>query len=319
MRSESEPRTPGPALLRTDLPGLPPPFRGKVRDVYDLGSELLIVSTDRISAYDHVLRPGIPDKGKVLHQLSAFWFEHLADVVPNHLLATRFDDLPSDLRERMTPERERLAGRTALVRKARVVPFECVARGYLAGSGFREYRASGEVCGLALPDGLVRASRQPEPIFTPATKAASGHDENVSFEVMARGDHAGRIQGVGRPLAERMREITLELYRRGAAHAAEHGLILADTKFELGETGEGELILVDEVLTPDSSRYWEAGAWTPGEEPASFDKQYVRNWLDASGWDHESEPPELPPDVVEGTRSRYIEAFRKLTGTEPEL
>ena len=322
MTSESDSRRPGAALLRTELPGLPPPFRGKVRDVYDLGSELLIVSTDRISAYDHVLRPGIPDKGKVLHQLSAFWFDRLADVVPNHLLATRFDELPTALRERLEPERDRLAGRTALVRKARVVPFECVARGFLAGSGFREYRESGAVCGIALPDGLVRASRLPEPIFTPATKAPSGHDENVSFEVMARGDHAGRIQGVGRPLAERMREITLELYRRGAAHAAERGLLLADTKFELGElgeTGEGELMLVDEVLTPDSSRYWAADAWTPGEEPASFDKQYVRNWLDASGWDHESEPPELPPDVVEGTRERYLDAFRQLTGREPEL
>jgi phosphoribosylaminoimidazole-succinocarboxamide synthase len=307
------------ALLRTELEGFAPPFRGKVRDVYDLGDELLIVSTDRISAYDHVLRPGIPDKGRILHQLSAFWFDHLADVVPNHLLATRWDDLPAALRERLEPARESLTGRTALVKKARVVPFECVARGYLAGSGFREYTASGEVCGVALPDGLVRASRLPEPIFTPATKAESGHDENVSFEVMARGDHAGRIQGVGRPLAERMREITLELYRRGAAHAAEHDLILADTKFELGRTEEGELILVDEVLTPDSSRYWAVDTWQPGEEPPSFDKQYVRNWLDASGWDHESDPPELAPEVVEGTRARYIEAFRKLTGKEPEL
>lgn len=305
MNRESE------ALLRTELEGFPPPFRGKVRDVYDLGSELLIVSTDRISAYDHVLRPGIPDKGKVLHQLSAFWFDHLVDVVPNHLLATRFDQLSARLRERLEPARELLEGRTALVRKARVVPFECVARGYLAGSGFREYRVSGGVCDVPLPDGLWRASRLPEPIFTPATKAASGHDENVSFAVMAR--------SVGRPLAERMREITLELYRRGAAHAAEHDLILADTKFELGQTEDGELILVDEVLTPDSSRYWAVESWRPGEEPPSFDKQYVRNWLDASGWDHESAPPGLPPEVVEGTRARYVEAFRKLTGREPEL
>ncbi len=309
---------PVPALLRTELEGLPQPFRGKVRDVYDLGSELLIVSTDRISAYDHVLRPGIPDKGKVLHQLSTFWFGELADVVPNHLIATRLEDLPASLRERLGPEAPRLAGRTALVRKARVVPFECVARGYLAGSAYREYRESGRVCGLGLPEGLRRASRLPEPVFTPATKAASGHDENVSFELMAG--------SVGPGLATRLRELTLELYRRGAAHAAERDLILADTKFEMGlstqegdEAGGDELLLVDEVLTPDSSRYWAVEHWRPGEEPPSFDKQYVRNWLDASGWDHESEPPELPPEVVEGTRERYIEAFRRLTGHDPDL
>lgn len=302
------------ALTRTDLQGFPAPFRGKVRDVYDLGAELLIVSTDRISAYDHVLRPGIPDKGKVLHQLSAFWFGELTDLMPNHLIAARVDDLPADLRERLGPEAPRLAGRTALVRKARVVPFECVARGYLAGSAFREYRESGEVCGLRLPSGLERASRLPEPVFTPATKAASGHDENVPFEVMA--------ESVGPRLAARLRELTLELYRRGAAHAARHDLILADTKFEMGladEGGDDELLLVDEVLTPDSSRYWAVEQWRPGEEPASFDKQYVRNWLDASGWDHEAEPPELPEEVVRGTRERYIEAFRRLTGKEPEL
>lgn len=299
------------ALLETRIPGLPAPFRGKVRDVYDLGDELLIVSTDRISAYDHVLSPGIPDKGKVLHQLSAFWFDHLADVVPNHLLATRIDALPAPVRSRLGDQAPRLAGRTALVRKTRVVPFECVARGYLAGSGYREYRASGEVCGIRLPEGLGRASRLPEPIFTPATKADSGHDENVSFEVMEG--------AVGPRLAARLRDLALELYRRGAAHAAEHGLILADTKFELGLSGEGDLLLVDEVLTPDSSRYWAADRWRPGEEPASFDKQFVRNWLDASGWDHESSPPELPADVVEGTRERYLEAFRRLAGHDPEL
>jgi len=299
------------ALIQTELPGFPAPFRGKVRDVYDLGDRLLIVSTDRISAYDHVLSPGIPDKGKVLHQLSAFWFEHLAGVVPNHLLATRLDDLPSDLSGRVELEARRLAGRTALVRKARVVPFECVARGYLAGSGFREYVAGGAVCGIPLPAGLERASRLPEPIFTPATKAESGHDENVSFEVMEA--------SVGPQLASRMREITLELYRRGAAHAARHGLILADTKFELGLDVDGELLLVDEVMTPDSSRYWAADEWRPGEEPASFDKQFVRNWLDASGWDHESPPPVLPEEVVAGTRGRYLEAFRRLTGKDPEL
>lgn len=299
------------ALLDTRLPGFPAPFRGKVRDVYDLGDELLIVSTDRISAYDHVLSPGIPDKGKVLHQLSAFWFRHLADVIPNHLLATRLEDLPGDLLGRLEPEARHLAGRTALVRKARVVPFECVARGYLAGSGFREYRAGGSVCGIPLPLGLERASRLPEPIFTPATKATSGHDENVPFETVTA--------SVGPQLATRLRDVTLELYRRGAAHAAERGLILADTKFELGLDDEGDLLLVDEVLTPDSSRYWAADQWRPGEEPASFDKQFVRNWLDASGWDHESPPPELPDEVVQGTRGRYLEAFQRLTGHDPEL
>ncbi len=298
-------------LWQTDIPGLPAPFRGKVRDVYDLGDELLIVATDRLSAYDHVLRPGIPDKGKILHQLSAFWFERLADAVPHHLVAARLDDFPAELLWRLEPERARLAGRSALVRKAEVVPFECVARGYLAGSGFREYRDRREVCGIALPEGLTRASRLPEPIFTPATKAAKGeHDENVPFAV---------VEGsLGPQLARRLRTLTLDLYTRAAAHAARQDLILADTKFEFG-LADGELLLVDEALTPDSSRYWDAGQWRPGEEPPSFDKQYVRNWLDESGWDHESAPPELPEPVVKGTRERYLAAFRRLTGTEPDL
>ncbi len=299
------------ALRTSHLPGLPTPFRGKVRDVYDLGDELLIVATDRISAYDHILAPGIPGKGKVLHQLSAFWFDRLADVVPNHLLAVRVEDFPAALRDRLGADAAQIAGRSALVRKARVVPFECVARGFLAGSGFREYRDGGAVCGVALPDGLVRASRLPEPIFTPATKETEGrHDVNVPFEVME-----GEL---GPQLAGNLRRLTLELYRRGTEHAAERDLILADTKFEFGLL-DGELILVDEALTPDSSRYWEVSTWSPGEEPASFDKQFVRNWLDASGWDHESEPPELPADVVEGTLERYVEAYRRLVGAEPEL
>ena len=298
-------------LRASALPGLPEPFRGKVRDVYDLGEELLIVATDRISAYDHVLAPGIPDKGKILHQLSAFWFDRLSSVVPGHLLAARVDDFPAPLRRRLGGSLDQVRGRSALVRKARVVPFECVARGYLAGSGYREYRESGSVCGVELPPGLERASRLPGPIFTPATKETGGrHDVNVPFSVMEA--------ELGPSLARRLRDLTLELYRRGAARAAERGLILADTKFELG-LAEAELLLVDEALTPDSSRYWAAETWRPGEEPASFDKQYVRNWLDASGWDHESEPPELPADVVEGTRQRYLEAFRRLTGAEPEL
>jgi len=298
-------------LSATHLSDLPTPFRGKVRDVYDLGDELLIVATDRISAYDHILQPGIPDKGKILHQLSAVWFRRLARVVPNHLLATRVEDFPAALLERLGPEAPSIAGRSALVKKARVVPFECVARGYLAGSGYREYREGGAVCGVELPEGLERASRLPDPIFTPATKETDGrHDVNVPFETMEG--------ALGPQLALRLRELTLELYRQGAAHAAEHGLILADTKFEFGLV-DGEVTLVDEALTPDSSRYWEAETWQPGEEPASFDKQYVRNWLDESGWDHESAPPELPATVVEGTRQRYLEAFRRLAGHEPEL
>ena len=296
-------------VWQTDLPGLPPPRRGKVRDVYDLGDSLLLVATDRLSAYDHVLRPGIPGKGKVLNQLSNFWFERLATVVGHHLLATDPADFPAAARA----HRDVLAGRAVLVRKTRVVPFECVARGYLAGSGFREYREGGAVCGNPLPPGLRRADRLPAPIFTPATKAEVGHDENVTFATMAA--------AVGEEPATRLRDLTLELYRQGAAHAAARELILADTKFEFGRDGEGdgELLLIDEALTPDSSRYWEAASWQPGEEPVSFDKQFVRNWLDESGWDRDSPPPELPPDVVEGTLARYVEAFRRLTGREPEL
>jgi phosphoribosylaminoimidazole-succinocarboxamide synthase len=299
------------ALWQSDLPGLGPPRRGKVRDVYDLGETLLIVATDRLSAYDHVLQPGIPGKGKILNQLSNFWFERLAGRVPNHLLATD----PADFPEPARPYRQDLAGRAVLVKKARVVPFECVARGYLAGSGFREYRATGEVCGIPLPPGLDRASRLPEPVFTPATKAETGHDENVDFATIER--------AVGPELAERLRDLTLDLYREGSARAAERDLILADTKFEFGFSGAGpeggDLLLIDEVLTPDSSRYWDVAQWRPGTEPVSFDKQYVRNWLDDSGWDHQSPPPVLPAEVIRGTLERYVEAFRRITGREPEL
>jgi phosphoribosylaminoimidazole-succinocarboxamide synthase len=294
------------ALVESRLEGLPEPRRGKVRDVYDLGETLLLVATDRLSAYDHVLRPAIPDKGKVLTQLSNFWFEELADVVPNHLLATEVEDFPEAVRR----HREQIDGRSVLVRKAEVVPFECVARGYLAGSAYREYVGTGAACSHHLPAGLQRAACLPDPLFTPATKAESGHDENVSFDLMTA--------QLGSDLATRLRDLTLTLYRRGAAHATRCGLILADTKLEFGRAG-GDLLLVDEVLTPDSSRYWNAETWKPGNEPASYDKQYVRNWLDESGWDHESPPPELPEEVVQGTRERYIEAFRKITGREPVL
>ncbi len=294
------------AVWSTDLAGLPPPRRGKVRDVYDLGDTLLLVASDRLSAYDHVLRPAIPGKGKVLTQLSNFWFELLAGTVPNHLLATDPADFPAALR----PHAALLDGRAVLVRKTAVVPFECVARGYLAGSGFREYRQNGRVCGIPLPPGLQLASRLPEPIFTPATKATAGHDENVDLAAMAA--------ATGEEAADALRRLTLQLYGEGAGRAAARGLILADTKFEMGYDGP-RLLLIDEALTPDSSRYWDIATWQPGVEPASFDKQFVRNWLDASGWDHQSPPPELPPEVVRGTLERYVTAFRRLTGREPRL
>lgn len=293
-------------VWKSEIPDLPPPKRGKVRDVYDLGDLLLIVACDRISAYDHILQPGIPGKGKILTQLSNFWFQKFQAAVPNHLVATDVGDYPAEL----AAYSEMLDGRSVLVKKAAVVPFECVARGYLAGSGFREYTDSRSVCGIPLPEGLQRADKLPEAIFTPATKAESGHDENVSYEIMAA--------GVGDELAKQLREITLAVYAMGADHSASCGLILADTKFEFGHSA-GQLTLIDEVLTPDSSRFWEAETWTPGIEPVSFDKQYVRNWLDDSGWDRNSEPPELPPEVVQGTLDRYLEAFRRLTGRDPVL
>jgi phosphoribosylaminoimidazole-succinocarboxamide synthase len=293
-------------VWETKLPNLPPPKRGKVRDIYDLGRNLLIVATDRLSAYDHVLTPGIPGKGKILNQLSNFWFERLAEVMPNHLVATAVSDFPASL----APHAELLAGRSVLVKKADVVPFECVVRGYLAGSGYREYRRNRSICGIDLPDGLSLAAKLPEPIFTPATKAESGHDVNVSWETMAN--------AIGTELATKLRDLTLALYARGAEHAARCGLILADTKVEMGLL-DGEILLVDEVMTPDSSRYWEAADWQPGQEPASFDKQFVRNWLDTTTWDKASPPPPLPPEVVQGTLERYRTAFERLTGRVAEL
>jgi phosphoribosylaminoimidazole-succinocarboxamide synthase len=274
---------------------------GKVRDVYDLGEMLLLVATDRISAFDWVLPNGIPDKGRVLTGLSAFWFELLK--VPNHLISTEIDDAGLDL----TPEqRASLEGRVMVVRKARVIPFECVVRGYLAGSAWKEYRATGRVCGLTLQSGLAE-SDPIGPIFTPATKAETGHDENVSSDTMA-----GTI---GNDLAGTIQSMSLEVYRIAADHAAERGLILADTKFEWGfEERTGELLLVDEVLTPDSSRYWLRQAYRPGGSQPSFDKQFVRDWLEGSGWDKASPPPPLPEEVVEKTRGKYVEAFERLTG-----
>jgi phosphoribosylaminoimidazole-succinocarboxamide synthase len=276
--------------------------RGKVRDIYDVGSDhLLMVTTDRISAFDVVLPTPIPDKGRVLTGLSLFWFDRTRDLVPNHLVSASVDDLPPAFAD----HRDELAGRSMLVRRARMIPIECVARGYLSGSGWKEYRTSGTVCGIRLPEGLGESERLPEPIFTPATKAETGHDENISI------DRAAEIVGEG--LARRLEELTLALYERGAALAADRGVILADTKFEFGFI-DGEIGLCDEVMTPDSSRFWPADGYAPGGPQPSFDKQYVRDWLDASGWDHEPPPPELPPDVVGQTAGRYREAYERITG-----
>jgi len=286
------------ALLQSSLPGLPV-RQGKVRDVYDLGDRLLVVSTDRISAFDWILPSGIPDKGRVLTQLSAFWFGRLG--VPHHLLSLDPADagLPAGI------DLGPLVGRSMVVRKAQVVPIECVVRGYLAGSGWKEYQAGGAVCGVPLPSGLRESDRLPEPIFTPATKAESGHDENIPFEEMAR--------RVGLELAEHLRESSIAVYTRGAEHAASRGILAADTKFEWGLV-DGQPILIDEALTPDSSRFWPANGYAPGRGQASFDKQYVRDWLETSGWDKNSPPPPLPAEVVAGTRAKYIEAYERLTG-----
>ena len=273
---------------------------GKVRDVYDLGETLAIVATDRISAFDWIMPNGIPGKGRVLTEMTRFWLNFLK--VPNHLISVEVADLPEPFRQ----QAEVFAGRTMLVRKTEVVPVECVARGYLAGSGWKEYRAAGTVCGIPLPAGLQDASPLPEPIFTPATKAEQGlHDENIPFEKM--------IAAVGCETAEELRERTLDVYRRGSAHAESRGIILADTKLEWGRLPSGELILIDEVLTPDSSRFWPRDTYRPGSSPPSFDKQFVRDWLETTGWDKSSPPPELPEEVVHRTAAKYREALQKLT------
>ena len=291
-------------LLETRLSGLAPHRQGKVRDIFDLDDSLLMVATDRISAFDYVLGSGIPDKGRVLTQLSAFWFERTASIVPNHLLTTEIRDYPAELRQFT----DVLAGRSMLVRKTNPVPIECVARGYLSGSGWKEYQASGSVCGVALPAGLRESDRLPAPIFTPATKATSGHDVNVS--------EADAAQLVGEPLVRRLRELTLELYAVGAAHAESCGIILADTKFEFGLTDTSEIILIDEVLTPDSSRYWPRDQYAPGGPQPSFDKQYVRDYLEQIRWNKQPPVPSLPDDVVVRTREKYVEAYRRLTRKE---
>lgn len=286
-------------LLESSLCGVPV-RRGKVRDVYDLGNKLLLVSTDRISAFDWVLPTGIPDKGRVLTQLSRFWFERLD--VPHHMLSTDVDDydLPAEV------DTKPLRGRSMLVKKSQVVPVECVVRGYLAGSGWKEYQSTGRVCGVNLPAGLAQCQRLPEPIFTPATKAQQGeHDENISFERM--------VEIVGRETAEDLRRRSLDVYARGAEYAAERGILIADTKFEFGRV-DGKVLLVDEVLTPDSSRFWPADGYEPGRGQRSFDKQFVRDWLSGTAWDKNSPPPELPDEIVRRTREKYVEVYERLTG-----
>jgi phosphoribosylaminoimidazole-succinocarboxamide synthase len=291
---------PGLPLLRLEITGLTV-HRGKVRDVFDLGDRLLLVSTDRISAFDWVLPTAIPDKGRVLNLLSKHWFGVLD--VPHHMISTDPADfgLPPD-----TPL-EPLTGRAMLVKKAEVVPFECVVRGYLAGSGWKEYQKTGQVCGISLPPGLRESDQLPKPIFTPATKAQTGHDENVPFSVME--------EALGRPLAERLRDQSLALYHAAARRAGLAGIIIADTKFEWGRSAD-QLILIDEVFTPDSSRFWPANLYSPGKSQPSFDKQFVRDYLESTGWDKNSPPPELTAAVVAQTRQKYVEAFERITGTK---
>ena len=304
-------------VLETNLSGLTLARRGKVRDVYDLGEQLLIVATDRISAFDYILGSGIPDKGRVLTQLSAFWFEKVADLVPHHLVSVNVDDFPAEAKQHA----DVLEGRTMLVRKTDPLPVECVARGYLSGSGWKEYGQSGAVCGITLPAGLQESSRLPRPIFTPATKAESGHDENISEA------RAGEI--VGRDLITRLRDLTLAIYGRGVDYAETRGIIIADTKFEFGFRSSGvpqfpgagsenlgTLTLIDEVLTPDSSRFWPRDEYGPGRGQPSFDKQFVRDYLESIGWNKQPPVPSLPEDVVMRTRQKYLDAYKLLTGRD---
>jgi phosphoribosylaminoimidazole-succinocarboxamide synthase len=295
------------ALLTTNLGSIPLLGRGKVRDLYVVDTALLLVATDRISAFDHVLGAGIPGKGKILTQISLFWFDLLSDLVPNHLITAEVNKYPAAL----LPYADQLEGRSMLVKKASMFPVECVARGYLAGSGWKEYQASGTVCGIPLPAGLLNGSRLPEPLFTPATKSQDGaHDENISF--------AATEKLLGAADAAELRRLTLAIYRKAADHAESRGLILADTKFEFGKTAQG-IILADEVLTPDSSRFWERATWKPGAAQPSFDKQFVRDYLEQIQWNKQAPAPDLPDDVVAGTQAKYLEAFRRLTGVDLTL
>jgi phosphoribosylaminoimidazole-succinocarboxamide synthase len=296
------------ALLQTDLGSLPLTARGKVRDIYALrDNELLFVATDRISAFDHVLGSGIPDKGKILTQLSLFWFDFLKITVPNHLITTAVADFPPELQ----PFTAQLEGRSMLVKRAKMFPVECVVRGYLSGSGWKDYQQTGAVCGIKLPRGLRESDRLPEPIFTPAAKNNVGHDENISFSQM--------VNTIGQKAAEDLRSLTLTIYEKAGGHAASKGLILADTKFEFGtardeKNGNEQIILADEVLTPDSSRYWPAETYHPGGPQPSFDKQYVRDYLESIHWNKQAPAPSLPSEVVDRTREKYLDAFRLITG-----
>jgi phosphoribosylaminoimidazole-succinocarboxamide synthase len=286
-------------ISQTDFPGLKLRGRGKVRDIYELGDKLLIVATDRLSAFDVVLPTPIPDKGKVLTQISLFWFETLANVLPNHVLSAK------DFSGELAPYAAALQGRAMVVRKTEPLPVECVVRGYISGSGWKDYQKAGALCGIPLPKGLRESDQLPEPIFTPSTKATTGHDENISFEET--------VAQIGRPLAEKVRDISLEIYRQASERAAKHGIIIADTKFEFGLIGD-ELIWIDEALTPDSSRFWPADQYAPGKAQPSFDKQYVRDYLERIGWNKQPPGPELPADVVKATQAKYREAYEKVTG-----
>ena len=294
-------------LLRTDLGATPLIGRGKVRDLYAVGDALLMVATDRISAFDHVLGSGIPGKGKILTQISLFWFDLMRDIVPNHLIATEVSAFPESLHKYA----DQLEGRSMLVKRAEMFPIECVARGYIAGSGWKEYKASGTVCGIKLPAGLQDGSRLPEPLFTPSTKSQDGtHDENIPYSAVE--------DAVGTVTAEELRRLTLAVYEKANSHAVSRGLILADTKFEFGKVGD-RIVLADEVLTPDSSRFWEASLWKPGGAQPSFDKQFVRDYLESIHWNKQAPAPSLPEDVVRRTLEKYLEAFRRLTGRDLDL
>lgn len=286
-------------ISQTNFPELKLRGRGKVRDIYEIGDRLLIVATDRLSAFDVVLPTPIPDKGRVLTQLSVFWFEKLADVVPHHVITA------SDFTGELAPYAESLRGRAMLVRKTEPAPIECVVRGYITGSGWKDYQKTGKICGIPLPAGLRESDRLPEPIFTPSTKATVGHDENISFE--------DAIKLVGRKLAEQLRDTSLEIYKRAVEHASARGIIIADTKFEFGLRGD-QLIWIDEALTPDSSRFWPANQYQPGRSQPSFDKQYVRDYLEKIGWNKQPPAPALPPDVVQATTAKYREAYERITG-----
>jgi phosphoribosylaminoimidazole-succinocarboxamide synthase len=291
------------AIIKTDLPGVKLHGRGKVRDIYDLGEHFLIVATDRLSAFDVVLPTPIPDKGKVLTQMSAFWFDHFKGVVPNHVVSTEVNDYPKNLH----PFRDQIEGRSMLVKKAKVFPVECVARGFLTGSGLKDYNKTGSVCGIPLPPGLRDSDRLPQALFTPSTKAETGHDENISEE------QAGKI--IGQDNIQTLKQLTLMLYTRGVDYASTRGIIICDTKFEFG-TIDGKVSIVDEMLTPDSSRFWPADKYSPGKPQPSFDKQFVRDYLEKIGWNKQPPAPDLPDDIVKATSAKYVEALRVLTGRD---